>query len=62
MDSYGRKSNRKYLFHYGFVMDITEKNNTCDDDVCIEFDFPDISLTVNNYLLNRHCMLQKITL
>ena len=28
--------------------------NTCDDDVCIEFDFPGYSPTVNNYLLNRH--------
>ncbi len=55
MDSYGRKSNRKYLLHYGFVMDNNiEKNNMCDDDVCIEFDFPGYSPTVNNYLLNRH--------
>jgi len=37
MDSYGRKSNRKYLLHYGFVMDNnTEEDGTCEDDVLIE--------------------------
>ena len=42
MDSYGRKSNRKYLLHYGFVMDDnTEPDGTCDDDVLIEI--PDVN-------------------
>tara|TARA_Y100000996_G_C22546309_1_gene651997 strand:+ start:1158 stop:2417 length:1260 start_codon:yes stop_codon:yes gene_type:complete len=37
MDSYGRKSNRKYLLHYGFVMDDnTESDGSCDDDILIE--------------------------
>ena len=37
MDSYGRKSNRKYLLHYGFVMDDNvESDGTCDDDILIE--------------------------
>lgn len=37
MDSYGRKSNRKYLLHYGFVMDNnTESDGSCDDDILIE--------------------------
>ena len=42
MDSYGRKSNRKYLLHYGFVMDDnTEPDGTCDDDILIEI--PDVN-------------------
>jgi histone-lysine N-methyltransferase SETD3 len=40
MDSYGRKSNRKYLLHYGFVMDNNvEIDGKCEDDVCVNIKF-----------------------
>ena len=57
MDSYGRKSNRKFLLHYGFVMDNNiESDGNCEDDICIDINFPQMidkkSKLLNDYSRN----------
>jgi histone-lysine N-methyltransferase SETD3 len=58
MDSYGRKSNRKYLLHYGFVMDDNiESDGTCDDDIIIEI--PDSNSSRKLYV-NKDNFIDKL--